>query len=71
MAVPISSGMASRLALYAVNSSCLTVGAWVSNATPMWVGFSFFITSNSELAKPSIAEVFNPFDVMRGFLLRA
>ena len=41
------------------------------NTTPMWVGFSRFKTSSSVLIKPNMAEVFKPFELMRGALKKA
>ena len=66
-----SSGIASRFALYSTNSIWRNVGALVSKATPICVGFSFFRTSNNVFAKPNIADVFNPLELIQGFLLNA
>jgi hypothetical protein len=35
------------------------------------VGFSFFNTSSRVLTNPRIAEVLNPFELIRGFLIKA
>ena len=67
----MSSGVASRLALYSSKSAWRRVGAPVSKATAMCVGFSFRITSYSVLVKPNMAEVFKPVVVKRGLLIIA
>ena len=71
MAAERSSGIFSRLALYSAKSVWRWVGAAVSKATPMWVGFSFFSTSYKVLANPKMAEVLKPFELIRGFLFKA
>jgi hypothetical protein len=47
------------------------VGALVSNATAMWLGFSFSKTSKSVLVNPSMTPVFSPLELILGFLLKA
>ena len=66
----MSSGVSSLCALYSGNASCRKVSPW-SKATAMCVGFSFVSTSFSVLQKPIIADVFTPFELIRGFLMRA
>src|SRR5476651_163627 len=60
-----------RWPLYSANSIWRSVGASVSNTTAMWLGFSFFMTSNRVLVNPKIADVLKPFEVKRGVLLKA
>jgi hypothetical protein len=37
----------------------------------MWLGFSLFKISNKVFVNPKIAEVLNPFELIRGLLLKA
>ena len=67
----MSSGVASRCALYSGNASERNVGPWGSKATPRCVGLSLAITSWSVLQKPSTAEVFCPFEFILGFFIKA
>ena len=66
-----SSGISSRFALYDSNSICLCVGPSTSKTTAMWLGFSLFKISNKVFVNPKIAEVLNPFELIRGLLLKA
>ena len=66
----MSSGVASRCALYCGNASSRKVLPW-SNATPMRVGRSFCNISLRVLTNPMTAEVFMPLELMRGFLMNA
>jgi hypothetical protein len=43
----------------------------MSNTTAMCVGFSFVRISISVLVKPKMADVLNPFELIRGLLLKA
>ncbi len=67
----MSSGQASRCALYSGYASWRNVGPAGSKATPMWVGFSFVITSLTVLTNPITAEVLSPFELIRGFFMKA
>ena len=66
----MSSGVASRCALYCGKASLRKVNPW-SKATPICVGFSFVSTSFRVLQKPITAEVFNPLELIRGLLIKA
>ena len=66
----MSSGVASRCALYAGNASSRNVLPW-SNATPMCVGCSLVSISLSVFTKPMTADVFMPLELMRGFFMNA
>ena len=67
----MSSGVASRCALYSGKASWRKVGPAGSKATPMCVGLSLARTSLSVLTNPIIADVFRPFELMRGLLMKA
>ena len=67
----MSSGVASRWALYSGKASLLNVGPWGSKATPICVGCSFSNTSCKVFTKPTMADVLSPFELMRGFLIKA
>jgi len=67
----MSSGVASRWALYRGKASLRKVGPEGSKATPMWVGCSFWSTSFRVFRKPMMALVFSPFELIRGFLMKA
>ena len=54
-----------------IKSVCLSVGAWVSKHTAICVGFSLLRISSKVFVKPKMAEVLNPFELMRGLLLNA
>ena len=66
----MSSGVASRCALYCGKASFLKVSPW-SKATPMCDGCSLLSTSLRVLQKPITAEVLSPFELMRGLLIKA
>ncbi len=67
----MSSGVASRSALYDASASWRNVGPGGSKQTAMWVGFSFLRSSSREFTKPNTAEVLKPSCVVRGIFMRA
>ena len=67
----MSSGVASRCALYSGKASWRKVGPGGSNATPTCVGLSLASTSWSVLTKPIMAEVLRPLEFTRGLLMKA
>ena len=71
MAVPRSSGMLSRWALYSANSSCRWVGSPVSKTAARWVGSKRSSSSSRVLVKTKGAEVFIPRELVTGLLISA
>ena len=67
----ISSGCASRCALYSAYSTSRLVVAAVSKHTAMCDGFCLVKISNKVLVKPWMADVFIPLELYKGFLLNA
>ncbi len=67
----MSSGVASRPALYSGYISWRNVGPGGSKQTAMCEGFSLRSTSSRVFTKPKIAEVFMPFEVNRGAYFKA
>ena len=67
----ISSGVASRFALYSGKISDLNEPPGGSNTTAKCVGFSTLITSKIAFVNPNTAEVFTPFELILGFLINA
>ena len=57
--------------MYSGNISVRNVSPGESNATAKWVGFSFRSTSSTAFVKPKIADVFRPWELIRGFLMKA
>ena len=70
-AIVISSGCASRLALYSGKAICLKVGPLKSNATAKCVGFSLLIISQRVLINPEMAEVLSPLELIKGLAIKA
>ena len=66
-----SSGMASRWALYSSYLWCRCVGSGVSKTTAICVGSPFSMMESKVLAKAKTADVFMPFEVMRGLRIIA
>ncbi len=67
----MSSGWASRWALYPSYILCRNVGPWGSKHTAICVGFSFLRISSRVLQKPNMAEVLNPLEEIRGARMSA
>ena len=67
----MSSGVSSRLALYSEYVSLRNDPPGASNTTATCEGASLRMTSSSALVKPKMALVFKPFELIRGFFMKA